>query len=191
MTIGYKITYQYYDNDIEEKIPLLTILKITGKNNENRKKNIYDKNNASYRCNEAVVLDTFDIKTLKKNNISYSGYSNKFVYEIGKTVTEPNYNNDENIVIGRGIHYYLTKERALMEFLENGHIYGYDFDGSILSDAFKVNGKLHGKIMTYYIGGGPKTVLYAKNGKIDKEFIEYDRNGNIIKHQFYEDCIPI
>lgn len=67
------VTNQYYDNDIEEKIPLLTILKITGKNNENRK-NIYDKNNASYRCNEAVVLDTFDIKTLKKNNISYSGY---------------------------------------------------------------------------------------------------------------------
>lgn len=157
------VTNQYYDNDIEEKIPLLTILKITGKNNENRK-NIYDKNNASYRCNEAVVLDTFDIK---KQYIIFR----LFVYEIGKTVTEPNYNNDENIVIGRGIHYYLTKERALMEFLENGHIYGYDLDGSILSDAFKVNGKLHGKIMTYYIGGGLKTVLY---GKIDKEFIEYD-----------------
>ena len=63
------------------------------------------------RAESVKVLEIRDSKgdTL---DIGYSEYSYTFIYKVGETVTEPNYDSDIRVDCTQGIHFFLTREEA-------------------------------------------------------------------------------
>lgn len=68
---------------------------------------VFSINDFKCRTNKAKCIDISNGYTL-----AYSGFDEKFTYEIGKTYTIKNFNLIYNIECGEGIHFFKTKEEA-------------------------------------------------------------------------------
>ena len=66
------------------------------------------------RCNKALVLEIQNIdgsvSDLKSVSSSYDG---NFVYEVGKVVEEPNFNEDRWNECSAGIHFFINRQEAV------------------------------------------------------------------------------
>lgn len=105
--IGWKCTYYYGNvthNNFRPVHPALVKLEIP-----------VDARRSSFgrkcRCDKAKVLsiETFDGKPL---TTAYSFYDNSFVYEAGKTVSVPNFDEDRWHECAPGIHFFMTEKEA-------------------------------------------------------------------------------
>ena len=106
-----------------------------------------------------------EIKTFKVNALSKN-----FRFENGLLKFNM-VENDENILILDG-DFVIT---------ENNNI---QIKGTF------VNGKLNGNIIIYRFNGEPNKIMYninIKDGKLDGEYKEYYKNGNLEYHKFYKD----
>jgi hypothetical protein len=56
------------------------------------------------------VLNIFDGE--KEVETGYSNYNSEFKYEVGKTVTCDQWNDDWTIECGGGIHFFITRQEA-------------------------------------------------------------------------------
>lgn len=66
------------------------------------------------RCDKAIVLEIqdYDGKRLNINSVQ-SDYSSSFIYEVGKTVEEPNFNENRWEECSAGIHFFINRQEAV------------------------------------------------------------------------------
>jgi len=66
------------------------------------------------RCDKAVVLaiETVDGEPAETQSVC-SDYRKEFVYEVGKTVEEPNFCEDRFIECAPGIHFFINRQEAV------------------------------------------------------------------------------
>ncbi len=80
--------------------------------NEGRE-NIINKQFAKYRANGFYVQAIIDYNTLEEIGILIHYYKKKhIIYEVGKLVTPDHFDNNLNLICGRGIHYFITLRAA-------------------------------------------------------------------------------
>lgn len=106
--IGWKCTYYYGNviyNNFRSVHPALVKLEIPV---DARRSSGFRR---KCRCDKARVLsiETFDGKPL---TTAYSFYDNSFVYEAGKTVSVPNFDEDRWHECAPGIHFFMTEKEA-------------------------------------------------------------------------------
>ena len=66
------------------------------------------------RCNKAVVLEIQKIDGSVSDVTSvFSSYDKNFVYEVGKTVEEPNFCEDRWNECSAGIHFFINRQEAV------------------------------------------------------------------------------
>lgn len=66
------------------------------------------------RCDKAIVLEIQDYSGKKLNvNSVCSDHKSSFVYEVGKTVTEPNFNENRWEECSAGIHFFINRQEAV------------------------------------------------------------------------------
>jgi hypothetical protein len=66
------------------------------------------------RCNKALVLEIQKIDGSSSNLMSVSSsYDEDFVYEVGKVVEEPNFNEDRWNECSAGIHFFINRQEAV------------------------------------------------------------------------------
>ena len=105
--IGWKCTYYYGNvtqNGFRPVHPALVKLEIP----EDARRSSFGR---KCRCDKAKVLgiETFDGKPL---TTAYSFYDNSFVYEVGKTVSVPNFDENRWHECAPGIHFFMTEKEA-------------------------------------------------------------------------------
>ena len=107
---GYKIA------STEDGKRALVTLKTDVSNSNLYRKDIVDKMYAKYRCDKATVVSITICDTDDPVTCAYSSiYKNKRIkYVVGEDVVEPSYNKDINVVCGEGIHFFLSKEVAML-----------------------------------------------------------------------------
>ena len=66
------------------------------------------------RCDKAevIAIETLDGKPANTKIVN-SDYANSFVYEVGKTVTEPNFCEDRFQECAPGIHFFINRQEAV------------------------------------------------------------------------------
>ena len=66
------------------------------------------------RCDKAqvIAIETLDGKPAETNVVN-SNYDKSFVYEIGKTVEEPNFHEDRFQECAPGIHFFINRQEAV------------------------------------------------------------------------------
>jgi len=106
--IGWKCAYYYGDttqNDYRPAFPALVKLEIPV---DARRSSGFGR---KCRCDKAKILsiETFDGKSL---TTAYSFYDNSFVYEVGKTVSAPDFCEDRWEECAPGIHFFMTEKEA-------------------------------------------------------------------------------
>jgi len=164
------MTHIGYKKCDENKIVELEIL---GENNENRK-DMYDKNFAKMRCSKAKVLriyNMFDEKIEYNNAMSMPIFTHiniPVTYIKGEIVHPDSFDPNIDKVCSNGIHYFLTKEVAF-------HFGMIDYDGYT------------GKVKRYYDNGRVRSSAHYVNGMLDGEITEYYENGRIKIHYTYRD----
>src|SRR3972149_11655315 len=84
-----------------------------GPNNLGRS-GVDDPDHAVYRCQSAKVVGIEHVLTGETAEMAISGYSGQFCYRVGEMIEEPEYDTNIEIVCGKGIHFYLTKEPAVL-----------------------------------------------------------------------------
>lgn len=154
-----KNEYVYKSCDNGNKIVILKKPE-NNKNNEKRE-NIYDSRCAKYRTNFMEVVVIFDKFTPNNKFDSTTSTWNSITtdYEVNKYVFPDKYidNNDE---INHGIYYFLSIECAFY----------YDLDKTNYS----------GQFYEYHYNGRIKKSGFLENGKINKDYSEWNENGEKI-----------
>jgi len=86
---------------------LVVTLKIdrNGLNNLERKCMV-DPNHAMFRCQKAEVVAIENVLTGETAEMAISGYDEQFYYKVGEMVEEPEYRANNEIVRGKGIHFF-------------------------------------------------------------------------------------
>jgi antitoxin component YwqK of YwqJK toxin-antitoxin module len=143
------------------------------------RKNVVDKQYAKFRTNTAKVISIRDPHTLKECDYVSSNRDNYFYYVKGKTITEGNYDMENENVCTRGIHFYLSYGAALGNMNEG------------LCNIVNNEGEIIGKKIHQDSGKILKIVSFSEKGKEETISI-YDENGiinrecRIIKGRFTE-----
>ena len=66
------------------------------------------------RCDKALVLSITTLSGEKTDLMSIrSGYDSSFIYEVGKLVEEPNFNENRWDECSEGIHFFITRQEAV------------------------------------------------------------------------------
>lgn len=110
--IGYKIASVTYNN--EEHCCLLH-LKIP------KHACIATSDNMKYRCDKMIPTNVFimidgELKEIEANTCKSSIHNSDFTYYINKLCIEPNFNGDLSEVCLPGLHYYLSRDKAIREY---------------------------------------------------------------------------
>ena len=159
--IGYKIASS------EGKRVLVTLEIPSDANTNLDRKRLKDKMCAKYRCDKAFVLCIEDEEGKKYKSASTSIFSfKKIKYVLEEEIFEKDYNKDVNVVCGEGIHFFLSKEVALL--------YGLD----------KIE---NGEYKEWYSNGQLEILYNYKEGKLEGEYKSWFKNGNQWEHTFYKD----
>ena len=67
------------------------------------------------RTDECVVLEAFNLEGEEKSELNtfYAGHDHSFIYTVGETVREPEYNDSFIEECTQGIHFFITKQEAI------------------------------------------------------------------------------
>ena len=141
-------------------------------NNENRS-GVQDPLHAKFRCNMARVVDITNPVTGEKMKEDTSIWDEKFTY-LQWVTTVSSYDKDINIVCGKGIHYFKTKEAAVSWFYgtypcnaPDGSYTWWREDGSRESEGSYKNGNKEGT-WTWWDSNGQK----IEEGNIERSLRE-------------------
>lgn len=206
MLRGYKSADQ---NIIELDIDLSSVT-------TNLNRNVIDKKFAKFRCNKAFVVDIYDKFSNQKLECVYSDYDKNFRYEKGQYVDVLEYEENENIICDKGIHFYLTKEAAYYHNLNkilklNGTYKKWTDDGLLHEECIYVDGiknglekrwhkngqlcvkcnylndKKNGECIIWYNNGQIDQICNYINGKLEGLFEAWSYEGKILYREFYKD----
>ena len=147
--------YKACRNSIVTLKPLIDTI-----NNE-LKEDIADPLHAKFRCDKIHVISIINVKTNEEMNQDKSIYDESFIYKTGEIVSCNNFDNNINIVCGKGIHYFKTEEAALSWFYQNT---SYSFQ--------------NGKMTCWHDNGNKKYEVSYKDGKRDGTWTWWYKNGN-------------
>jgi len=172
MHIGYK---KCQDNRI-------VVLEIVGENNEDRK-DIFDKSFAKMRCAEAKVLTIVDMHDPNKTFESATGiYDISFVYRVNEIVKPTSdYCEQKDKVCRSGIHYFLSIKPVLQWKLvhKNGLYESWHENGNNDMRCTFKDGKIYGLFESWYESNGRIKERYmCKDGKKDGLCETWYENGN-------------
>jgi hypothetical protein len=124
------------------------------------RKDIVNKKYAKFRCNKALVIDIIHSETLTH------------IYEVDKVVLPDFYDLDIDEVCTHGIHYFLSLEPAYhYDTYYHYMTIGYCTFSQWYSTGQKqvelqyLDGKFHGKYITWYQDGTIKSETNFKNGE--------------------------
>ena len=183
--IGYKIASS------EGKRVLVTLEIPSDANTNLDRKNVKDKLYAKYRCDKAFVLCIEDEEGKKYKSASTSIFSfKKIKYVVGEEIFEKDYNKDVNVVCGEGIHFFLSKEVALLyglDKIENGEYKIWDDNGHLVFNCNYEEGKIEGECKRWYISGKIWDQCYFKNDKLEGEYKEWFTDGKLHIHCQYKE----
>ena len=66
------------------------------------------------RCNKAKVLEIYNLDGTKaEERKCHSSFNIEFIYEVGKTVTVENFNEERWEECSRGIHFFMNRQEAI------------------------------------------------------------------------------
>ncbi len=175
---GYKIT-----STKDGKRALVT-LKIDVSNTNLYRKDIVDKLHAKYRCDKATVVAITICDTDEPVTCAYSSmYKDKRIkYVVGEDVVEPSYNNDINVVCGEGIHFFLSKEVAMLyglDKVENGEYRQWHDNGQLMDLSMYVEGKLNGEYKRWWSNGQLWEQTTYAEGTLHGEYKLWWDNGQL------------
>ena len=176
---GYKIA-----STKDGKSALVTLDIGSDSNTNLYRKDIVDKLHAKYRCDKATVISIVICDTDEPVTCAYTCiYKDKRIkYVVGEEVVEPSYNKDINVVCGEGIHFFLSKEVAMLYGLykvENGVHKRWWNNGQLMDRAMYVEGKLHGEYKALYDNGQLMVQTTYVEGKLHGEYKEWHNNGQL------------
>ncbi len=178
---GYKIA------STEDRKRSLVTLRISSVSNTNFYRNdIVDKLHAKYRCDKATVVSITICDTDEPVTCAYSSmYKYKRIkYVVGEEVVEPFYDKDINVVCGEGIHFFLSKEVALLyglDKVENGEHKRWWDNGQLMDCAMFIEGKLHGEYKAWHENGQLWKLGTYVEDKLHGEYKEWHNNGQLWK----------
>ncbi len=184
--IGYKIA------STEDGKRALVTLKIGSDSNTNLYRNdIVDKMYAKYRCDKATVVSIVICDTDEPVTWAYTSfYTDKRIkYIVGEDVVEPSYNKDIDVVCGEGIHFFLSKEVAMLyglDKVENGEYKMWYNNGQLHIQTTYLEGKRHGEYKMWYRGADERSengqleiqTTYAE-GEVHGEYKMWYENGQL------------
>src|SRR3972149_3097573 len=155
---------------------------------------VVDPNHAKYRCQSARVVGIEHVLTGETAEKATSGYDDQFCYKVGEMIEEPEYSTKIEIVCGKGIHFYLTKEPAVFYALGLINFVGYtgewvqwDVYGQRLEHGWYKDGKLDGEWEEWHKNGQRWKHGWYKDGEKDGEWESWHENGQLWKHEWYKD----
>lgn len=151
-----------------------------------RRKNIAVRQHAKYRTNRAYVVSIIKKDTNENVLQIRSGYRSEFIYLVEEFIEEKNYNDYDEAVCSRGIHFYLDKEQAYFyEYkLQNGIWKSWHDNGNICEESNIVNGLLHGIYKKYNDYGKFEEKNY-QNGQLEGCEKHFYDDGNIWGETYY------
>jgi hypothetical protein len=138
-------------------------------NNMGRRR-VVDPTHAVYRCQSAKVVGIEHVLTGETAEKAYSGWDETFCYIVGEMIEEPEYDTNIEIVCGKGIHFYLTKEPAVLYALGLMGFKGYT-----------------GEVKSWHANGQRWAHGWFKDGKWDGEWDVWHANGQRLSHGWYMD----
>jgi len=178
--IGYKIA-EVYLNDKDSRRVLVTLEISDDATTNLHRKDIIDATKAKYRCNKAKVLKIEDTEGKEYPEATTHCYKDKKLkYVIGEEVEEKNYNLDNEVVCGEGIHFFLDKEVALLYNLNNvkeGLYQSWWKNGQIETECHYRNGKLEGTYKAWFENGHLQKECTYLDGKLDGLYKAWYKNG--------------
>jgi len=185
--IGYKIAQVHKrsdksdlnDQDIRR---VLVTLQITDDAKTNlHRKDIVDSTKAKYRCNKATVLKITDNEGNEYPNATTHCYQDKKLkYIVGEEVEEKNYDLDNEVVCGEGIHFFLDKEVALFYSLygeKEGLNRVWHDNGQLYIENTYRDGKEEGMFEGWHENGQKWKECHYQNGKFEGRYQEWNDNG--------------
>jgi hypothetical protein len=129
--------------------------------NMNRK-DIVNRETATYRTNKANVLKIEDTEGNEYTHAKSFGYNKSLDYIVHETILVEDYDMDLEDVCAPGIHYFLSRRRAelygsysLKQFIDNSSFLFQKWhdNGQKLMECTYENGKLQGLYQTWYSDG--------------------------------------
>ncbi len=166
----------------KNSIVTLELLEDT-KNNEKRD-GIVDDKYAKFRCDRAKVISIVNVKTGKTMENDNSIIRMKFIYSLGEIV-KTNFDPDLNEICASGIHYFKTREAAVVWFYRqndekfpDGNWISWRENGQKFTEGTYKNGKAHGKCIGWRGNGQKLSEGTYKNGKKHGKCIQFDVDGN-------------
>lgn len=175
------------------------------------RKDIVNKQTATYRTNKAIVRKITDIWGTSYQT-AYSLYKKKIAYNVGELVEEPEFDKNIDTVCATGIHFFLNKECAELyqmcknngvfrAWYKNGQLkYERNFENRTLHGVNKAwyengqqhfiehynDGYLHGNVKDWYENGKLKRDCNYKNGILQRNMKEWSEDGKLISECNYE-----
>ena len=144
---------------------------------------VVDDRYAKFRCNEAKVINITNVKTGEKINSDVSIRDKNFVYTLGKVI-KTNFDKTLKKVCTEGIHYFKTKEAAVVWFycqigenFPDGEWIIWRGNGKKKSKGTYKNGYMDGKRTDYFKDGNKLFEGTYKDGKEDGKWIWWWNNG--------------
>jgi len=161
-----------------EYIVTLSIPRSTPNNLE--RSGVDDRNYAKFRCKSAKVISIRNKYTDEKAESVQSNWVSDFIYKVGETLTESNFDEDLERVCGRGIHFYLSEDAALFHGQTkdiNGIWKSYNDNGSKWTETDERN-ELDTIYRCWYKNGNLERKMGYSNGAINGKYELFYKNGN-------------
>ena len=191
--IGYKIAQvQLNEQDSRRVLVTLEISNddINFKSNLHRK-DIVDATKAKYRCNKAKVLKIEDNEGKEYPEATTHCYQDKKLkYVVGEEVEEKNYNTDNEVVCGEGIHFFLDKEVALLYGLiciKDGLYTSWYENGQKEEECTYRDGRKDGVYQSWWNNGQKLIEITYRDGKEEGLYQRWWKNGQKSAEFHYRD----
>ena len=145
---------QYYKSAGQNNEYFITLLVPSDACTNLERKNVINSKYAKYRCSKAFVVDIEHKETKEKKDCVQSNYFAGFVYKVGDVITELSFDCDLEKVCVRGIHFFKTKQQALMYGnSKEGEYKSWYENGQLCIECVYKNGKREGKYKWWYKNG--------------------------------------
>ena len=166
---------QYYKSTGENSEYIVTLeIPNDAKTNLERKA-VANSKYAKYRCSKALVVDIEHKKTKKKKDCVRSTFTANFVYKTGDVVTELFFDCNLEKVCTHGIHFFKTKEQALVYYTyytkpKNGEYKLWYDNGQLNIECVYKDGKLEGEYKSWHYFGQLNVECVYKDGKLEGDY---------------------
>ena len=157
--------------------------------NESRK-GIIDQLHAKFRTDKLLVISIEHKETKetldKVQNTSY--LDKKIWYKVSKEVSVTDYDRDVEVIYGKGIHYFLSRETAFYwdNFnIKDGIFKSWYDNGQNTTEYTNVDGKRHGTCRTWNYNGQKITECNYVNGKLNGLWLSWNNEGTLTNEGYY------